>query len=198
MVAQTLHAIAPSWVGIRIAGAAKYLGFYLGPQRGHLTTQQPVAKYLRRAQDWGGTPSGLFLASAAYSVYVLPVLAFVLQLDELPPGWEEHEAVALRRLATGPGQWCQPQDLRHLKSFGMPKDFASPAQVALAAKLRVATYEAAAAGGLQVDEKAHQLRSWITGTTQELGRLQEWLTPWLERAFVFQLERAAADFAAKQ
>ena len=191
-VASNIRHAARIWAGIKVAGAAKYLGFYLGPNREHLTTLKPIQKYLDRATNWGKLPSGLFLATAAYSVYILPVLAFVLQLDELPPDWKQLEAKALRRMAPGPGNWCTPEDLHNLKRWGMPKDFPDPEGIALAAKLRVATYENAANGGLRVAHKARELQEWLV-QSPHLDRIHLWAS-WFARAFVVQLHNTVLHY----
>ena len=54
----------PAWRNIKVEFKAKYLGFYLGPERGHTTYDKPLAKYRQRAKDWGAAGAGLALFDA--------------------------------------------------------------------------------------------------------------------------------------
>ena len=62
-----------------------------------------MRKYLERSSFWGQAGGGLHVAALAYSVYVLPVLSFVAQLEDLPPGWEDLEARCMKNLVRCPG-----------------------------------------------------------------------------------------------
>ena len=81
----------PAWATIQVSRRAKYLGFVLGPDRGTHIFEQPINKFLQRAKDWSYTGCGLALTMLAYSVYTLPVMLFVTQLDSPPPSWEAVE-----------------------------------------------------------------------------------------------------------
>ena len=120
-LSQDLACRFPFWVGITVAGTAKYLGFFLRPDRGELGFQKASVKFAERARGWGHAGGGLFLTSLAYSVYIASVLMFLLQLDELPARWQGVEASAFRALVPGPGVWCLPVDLHHLDHFGLPR-----------------------------------------------------------------------------
>ena len=43
---------APDWGGVLIAPAAKYLGFYVGPGRGHKLWNTPLQKYSEKTKQW--------------------------------------------------------------------------------------------------------------------------------------------------
>ena len=82
---QLAHRLAqefPLWAGITVAGYAKYLGFTLGPDRGHRGFSKALTKFADRARAWGHSGGGLFLSCSAYKVYVASVLQFLLQFGE--------------------------------------------------------------------------------------------------------------------
>ena len=78
---------APSWVGLRFAHCAKYLGFLLGPTRGEQGWTAACDKYLQRVRAWGRAGGGMWLSTIAYRVYAFSTLTFLAQLDEPPSGW---------------------------------------------------------------------------------------------------------------
>ena len=149
----------PGWVGMRVALSAKYLGFMLGPGRGRSSWDGPLRKYSERAAAWGQAGAGLMLTALAYSVYVVSVLSFVLQLEPLPPQWPKVEAAACRRLVRGPGNWCLPTDIKTLQELGLPRGFASLPEISWATRLRVAYL--GAGGQLRVQARAAALRQHI-------------------------------------
>ena len=126
-------------------------------------------------------------------MYIITVVTFLLQLDNLPPGWEHAEAAALRALAPGPGFWCIPEDLRNLRELGFPRDFPDATRLSLACRFRVAHQEGRP-DGLDVAARSRQLREWMRGT-EHLGRLARWAS-WFQRSFVLHLEAAVGHFAA--
>ena len=165
-LSQDLARRFPLWVGITVAGTAKYLGFFLGPDRGELGFQKALVKFAERARGWGHAGGGLFLTSLAYSVYIASVLMFLLQLDELPARWQGVEASAFRALVPGPGVWCLPVDLHHLDHFGLPYAFLDVQALSPVIKFRVACCEHSANGGLLVRHRARELRRWMSSSPQ--------------------------------
>ena len=117
---------------------------------------------------------------------------FLLQLDDLPPSWEDIEATALRGLVPGPGNCCVLRDLHHLDHFGMPAKFLDLRSAAPAIKFRVACCENVCNGGLQVRRRARELRSALQRSGQ-LYRIGRW-ADWLRRAFYQQLDDSLALF----
>ena len=93
-----LSAHAPSWGDFAVSVSATYLGFVIGPGRGSKTWDKAFKKYQERAQIWAAIGGGMALSLAAYRMYILPVLSFLAQLDEIPDTWEDHERRALARL----------------------------------------------------------------------------------------------------
>ena len=180
----------PAWRNIKVEFKAKYLGFYLGPERGHTTYDKPLAKYRQRAKDWGAAGGGLALSTLAYAVYILPVILFVAQLDGLPPGWPSAEKAALR-----PASWFSVDAVRGLRCLGFPKGFADLSILHKAIKFRVATAESASQGGLNVIHRARALTEQWTQCTF-LARKAMWNT-WFQAAYLFQLRGAVHHCASK-
>ena len=175
----------PGWGGLRVEPTAKYLGFYLGPGRGHLTYDRVLAKYRERANTWGQAGGGLFATLVAYAVYVASVVGFVMQLDGLPPQWPEAEAEAVRLLVPGAGQFTCPDDVKHLDLLGFPRALLHIEARQRAAQLRVLHLEASASGGLRVRERAAALRNSMQRTTR-IAEAGTW-ADWFRRSFLLQL-----------
>ena len=108
-----------SWPQIAWSDAGKYLGFWIGPGKGHRSWDKPAAKFHERLGDWRWGELGLHDAMSTYGTYVLPVLLFVAQLKSPPPAVLALEEVALRRIAPGPGFWCSRLDLHHGPELGL-------------------------------------------------------------------------------
>ena len=180
-------AASPGWGGLRVAGRARYLGYLLGPDRGHSSYDKAFDKVLDRAAWWGEAGGGLYLTSVAYSVYITSVVGFLMQLEAIPTQrWEAVEKEALRRLVSGSTQWTSPGDLRHLQVLGFPRGFADMQRRQRATQLRVAALEDAAVGGLRIAERAAYLRQ-CRRHTDEIVRAVAW-ADWLDRSFLQQLD----------
>ena len=63
------------------------------------------------------------LTTVAYTTYVASVASFLVQLDGLPPNWDDVEREAFRHLVPGSSQWAVPEDLRRLRLLGFPRAF---------------------------------------------------------------------------
>ena len=113
-----LSLAAPAWAPIKIEHSAKCLGFVLGPGRGHTSFNGALRKYKQRVNFWAATGSGTALTLMAYRTYILPVMSFLIQLEGLPPQWEELETWALQKLLPGPFRWCPPYLAKNLKDMG--------------------------------------------------------------------------------
>ena len=171
------------------------MGFELGPGRAHKAFEKPLAKYLDRAQWWGNTGCGLFLTTVAYTTYIASVLSFLVQLDDLPPSWDEKEREAFSRLVPGFSQWTSSDDLRRLRLLGFPRDFTDMRTRQFAAKVRVAHLEAAGSGGLDVRRRAAALKD-LRQKSDEVVLCAAW-RDWLDRSFLLQLDNAVREAAAR-
>jgi hypothetical protein len=195
-VAQNRVQQASSYFGaMKFATSAKYLGYYLGPGRGELSWQKPLQKFAERAKFWGQSGGGLHVAAMAYSVYVLPVLTFVAQLEDPPEDWDKLEKAGFGKLVPCPGNSGLPRLAPHLAELGMPKSFARLRQVALAAKLRIASREALAVGGLRVLERSRLLRRLEQGT-EYVVRAARW-KPWFDKSFLHVIAAAVGELRGK-
>ena len=65
---------------------------------------------------WSSLKLGVFYNARVYQAFLLPILSFVMQLEDAPSNLEEVFSKVLRLLAPGPGNWATPADLVHLKS----------------------------------------------------------------------------------
>ena len=184
----------PAWEQLHFDTSAKYLGFYLGPGRGNRSWDKPLKKYEDRAGYWGRAGGGLHATAVAYSIYILPVLSFVAQLEDPPDNWEEIESRCFRKLIPSPGNGCMPLLAPLLELTGMPKSFASLRHMAKAAKLRVATREAAKAGGLHVEQRSRALQD-RERLTSHVVRAARW-ADWLHSCFLHRIAKAVAELRA--
>ena len=185
-----LHAINHPWAAAQCASHSAYLGITTGYGRGNDSWSKPLAKAQSRATIWPWSSIGLQYAAKAYNFFVLPTLGFVAQLEPPPPSVLQAEAEMLFRAAPGPRNWCTTKDLWHLQSaFGLSFRFRGLQATANAAQIRVAIWEDAANGGLDIVLRANQLREWIR-TSNHMGRRLCRFQPWLESSFIFVLEQA--------
>ena len=128
---------APSWAAVSLKHSAKYLGFHLGPGSGTDSWLQAARKFSERAKLWGDADGGSMLMISAYKVYVVSVLLFVLQLEDLPQDWKDLERKAAQHILPGPYRWL-PMPLAHdLKKLGLPGEIPDLEELRPAIRLRV-------------------------------------------------------------
>ena len=134
---------------------------------------------------------GLHYNAIVFNTYVVSVLSFLLQLARPPKELDRSIQAALRLLAPGPGNWAQPVDLYNLKeNYGQVRSFSNSLTTATAAKVRVALYEAEAAGGLRVRSRAANFRAM-----RAQNPIDHW-DEWLDEAPILILEEALDTFTA--
>jgi len=93
-----------------------------------------------------------------YNTYVLPVLTFVAQLEEVPSTFDKMEKQAMAALIPGPNKWISPDAVKALhRGYGMPSEARDFKIVATATKFRVAANEDKKNGGLRIKERRHEL-----------------------------------------
>jgi hypothetical protein len=126
----------------------------------------------------------------------MSVLSFVAQLENPPARVLELEKKTLRRVAPGPGQWAIPSDLWHLQeSFGQARSYRSVQVTALAAQLRVATWEAHSAGGLHLRVRARELDS-LRRCNDHIERITVW-SDWYRRSHIGVLHATVSSLESK-
>ncbi len=183
----------PSWKEVEVSSASRYLGFMTGPGKGDASWDKAMPKYKARATLWGSQALGLQHAAMTYNTFAVPVLSFLVQLEELPPSAASMEAAALRRAAPGPGSWASCEDLWYLRdNYGQTLNFRSLSVMSLAAKVRVAVYEPLRFKGLSLQRRAYGLRNCLS-STEYFDRLAVW-ADWYRRAAVLVLTKAVNDF----
>jgi len=188
-----IAASVPQWAGVAIRGFARYLGLMVGPSKNDMSWHEPFQKYLRRARVWGQAGVGLHLSLRAYQTYVSSVLGFVMQLEQLPPTFEEYERKACVALFPGPHKRMHPDILRNLRAHGFPTELADFGVVSVAARSRVCRTEALKHGGLQVHARARRLRSIVDGCADHRF---PFVASFAHRTFLFQV--ASADKQVEQ
>ena len=94
-------------------------------------------KFAQRSSHWSQQKMGLHWNAVAFNTYAVTTLEFVAQICKVSDQVMADHAVALRRLAPGPGNWCTIADLENLRSFGFPCEFRTIDKTARAAKLRL-------------------------------------------------------------
>ena len=93
------------------------------------------------------------------------------------------------RAAAGPYRWAMPEDLARLADhYGQSANFRDLETTALAAKVRVATFENNLHGGLHVTSRARALRQTVAASTK-LGRRALWHA-WIQQNPLFPLQEA--------
>ena len=94
--------MVPEWGGMQLAMAAKYLGVFVGPEKGTKSWDSPIANFLKRSAQWGSLGLGLSMTIRAYATYISSVLLFVAQFEALPDDSSKIEAQACLRLFSRP------------------------------------------------------------------------------------------------
>jgi len=171
LLRQDLSRELPEWAAVQLDFKAKYLGFYLGPLRGHDSFARPLKKFADRALLWAQADGGSLLAALAYKVYILPVLLFVAQLEDLPQSWPDYEQEAVQRLFPGPWKWLPLGIAHNLKLLGFPLEIPDLEIMVSAIRLRVA--RDLASKGCDPRALHSELQAAIRTTTQE-DRLLRW------------------------
>jgi len=164
----------------------KYLGFHVGPGKGHASWHAPMKKYHERIGMWQDMPLGLHWDARVYNIFVLPVLGYVAQLEE-PPQWVLTEVEdSLSRAAKGPSQWAIANDLWSLEeSFGQACSFKKLDTYALAAQARVLAFDRAC----QPPNAFMAVHRDILRCIREGDNMQNMLRwhNWYENAFIIRL-----------
>jgi hypothetical protein len=183
---------SPEWTQVQVVTKVRYLGFMAAPGKGDLSWEEASVKYEGRVTVWPHQHLGLHGAAMTYNVFALSVLTFLAQLESPPDKVIDAEKKMLRTAASGPGNWCVPADLWYLRElYGQTRSFGSVAQMAKAAQVRVATWEAYRTGGLRINARAAALRREIN-STEYLDRLWEWGS-WYKRSHLLILQAAVTN-----
>ena len=143
----------------------------------------------QRSATWDWSSLGLYYATTAYNVYIASLACYVAQLDDYPSQMKGVEERVLRAAAPGPYRWAMAEDLFRLSDcYGLSANFRDLETTALAAKVRAATFENNAHGGLRVRERAQALSRAIS-SSDKLVRRAMW-HQWISQNPLFVLQRA--------
>ena len=150
----------------------------------------PGTRCCRGAPHGTGHPSACTTPQRrTTSTYVASLPCYVAQLDEHPAQMKQVEGQTLRRAAAGPYSWAMPEDLSRLADhYGQSANFRDLETTAIAAKVRVATFENNQHGGLHVTSRARALRQAVAASTK-LGRRALWHA-WIQQNPLFTLQQA--------
>jgi hypothetical protein len=183
-VAEELAAAVPAWGGMKIATSGTYLGFAVGPGKANRSWEAALTKATARVRQWEWGQLGLFFATQVWNTYIIPILTFVAQLEQPPPGVAEAMHKMLRTAAHGPGNWFRPDDvLRLRRSYGFAGEFKDIQTVAMATRFRTAWQEDRGSGGLHAIRRAASIRKMFTDS-QQVARCGTWAA-WFQ-SFVLQ------------
>ena len=183
------------WGGLRISGKAKYLGMFLGPDRGDDSWIAPLAKMLDRARTWRSIGLGMLHTIEAYQVFISSVLSFVGQLYLLPPSFSNTEASCCSLLFPGPRGWMSPEVLKLLKVVSFPCNLADPPSTTLASRARTANFEVSIEG-FNIFDRAVRLRSLCNSQANTTRRHQ--FKYYIDNSFIFNLESALLQLKANE
>ena len=153
-----------------------------------MSWEAPIAKYLKRAAQWGKMGLGMHMTLRAYKIYVASVLMFVAQFEEAPEEFEDAEKEACRLLFPGPHLWITPAVLRQLRAASFPVEWYCVRTMATAAQSRLLRCENMNNGGLRAGARAAVIRRKMD-YCEQWNRLY-WLNSWIHNAFTFTLQRA--------
>ena len=191
-----LVSVDATWEQVQAATAGKYLGYYIGPGKGHQSWLGAGAKMVTRVQQWPWNRLGLYYATCAYNLYASSLPTYIAQLEPYPEEFSAIEGSCLAKAAVGPHAWALPPDLFRLKDhYGQVANFRSIKNAALAAKIRVYHYENVAHGGLQVRQRSRALRQAVDQAPY-IGRYHTW-KDWVDANPLFVLQQAQDDCAAR-
>ena len=177
-----------NWSDFSIQFHATYLGFCLGPAREERSWDKAFAKFRERAKLWQRVGCGPFQTILAYRIYIMPLLCFLAQLLNPPSNWDEIEHRVCTTLFPGPRCWTSPRMLRNLRVLGFNAELPNLYDIATAAKCRVVRWENADQGGLDVENRYHDLKR-VVRDSEYLVRLAHW-RGWMDNNVLANLYHA--------
>ena len=186
---------APGWGDMAVKDSCKYLGFYVGPGKKDSSWTQPIKKFRERVNMWKDQPLGLFWDARIFNTFALPILTYVAQLEAPPPWVLQEVSNAFSKVAKGPNDWAIPLDLWTLKeAFGLQASFKNLEWTAIAAKVRVATFDAACLPRSRLLEDMAKIRAALIMPAEGIDN-SAW-GEWYTNSFTNNLQRAL-DVATK-
>ena len=83
-ISAQLAAACPPWSDIEVARKGKYLGFWVGPEKGCIAWQDAGRKMVQRSDAWAWRELGLFYSTIVYNSYIASIPMFIAQLEPYP------------------------------------------------------------------------------------------------------------------
>ena len=164
------------WRSVSVARSARYLGFLVGPEAAEDSWAGPLAKFVRRCEEWRHQGLGMHLTGIAFNVFAHSVLQFVAQLMVPSAEVVQAEKEQILRLCVGPRHWLPwPLPFYLREAFGGVSSFKSIELVAQASHIRVLYWEAVRGRAPRIRQMAEELRALRTSTNW-LGRATCWRT----------------------
>jgi hypothetical protein len=131
----------------------KYLGILVGPEAEAHAWSVALRKYEARVADWQWRKLGLHLAIRIYNIYLHSTLAFLAQFYAPSEQVLATERRVVAKVLGGPAGSLTLEEASALRdAYGFPTQIARIEHTALAAKLRVNTWEARRAGGAPCEQ----------------------------------------------
>ena len=137
-VRKLIRELCPGRRNLEIARKGKYLGFVLSPNATHEGWTKPRANFERQVNLRAGMRLGTAMNIIVFNMYIVPLLEYVGQLLPSDERVQDGMMMAMRRLASGPGNWVELRDLENFTVYGLPADLRTIDATAQAAKLRIA------------------------------------------------------------
>jgi hypothetical protein len=78
---QLLTRTVPEHTDIKCDSKGKYLGFAIGPDKGHLAWDKALKKAAERVRLWQWGQLGFYFASQTWNVFIASIVGFVAQLE---------------------------------------------------------------------------------------------------------------------
>jgi hypothetical protein len=128
----------------------------VGPGSKEEGWKKPIAKLKSRVSYWAGLRLGMAMNAVAFNIYIVPVLEYIAQLMHVTDRVRSAMTWAMRKLASGLGNWVKQKDLENLTLFGFATEFRTIENTSRAAKLRLLTDVAKDAAQKQEDIKRIQ------------------------------------------
>ena len=112
--------LAP-WSRFKVEGAAKFLGFYVGPECGKFNWNGPLGKLQDRVKQIKSAAAPVHINAYHYNTRVCPVMSYQAQLLPLDKHHFLLERIALHAVYQAPFNTFRHSDFFQLSQFGASK-----------------------------------------------------------------------------
>jgi len=181
--------MVPFWGDFLVDLAAKYLGYYIGPEAHLREWAGATGKFMDRATNLLRVEEGLLASIHLHNLQALPVFHYVAQLRDVPDDVCRLQDRMVERLSRGPRRWL-PLDVAYNMNtvFRFPSGFHRLQDLGVSIKVRASSSPA-----LHWREHHEDLRALLR---HDLQALRPPHRAWVERSAVATLSRARDTFFA--